>query len=258
MTALGIKTAREEAFTVERGMRPGVKKVMVIVTDGESHDFYNLEKVVKDCEEEQIERFGIAVLGDYNRQNKSVADVQKFIKEIQSISSEPVGDHFFNVSDEVALLSIVDALGSKIFALEATTGNYTSSFEMEMSQAGFSAHSTKEGVLLGAVGAYDWNGTVVMQTAKGSIVPTTTSFDDPLDTRKEAQAGYVGKMATHEHTRARTCSLTNTSNALVHTCTHRFEARIVVARSHKQPSSLAVKCGTLSQVLSDSLPVDKQ
>ncbi|XP_067106086.1 integrin alpha-1 [Osmerus mordax] len=192
MTALGIKTAREEAFTVERGMRPGVKKVMVIVTDGESHDFYNLEKVVKDCEEEQIERFGIAVLGDYNRQNKSLADVQKFIKEIQSISSEPVGDHFFNVSDEVALLSIVDALGSKIFALEATTGNYTSSFEMEMSQAGFSAHSTKEGVLLGAVGAYDWNGTVVMQTAKGSIVPTTTSFDDPLDTRKEAQAGYVG------------------------------------------------------------------
>ena len=57
-------------------------------------------------------------------------------------------------------------------------------------------------MLLGAVGAYDWNGTVVMQTATGSIVPTTTSFDDPLDTRKEAQAGYVGKMATHERARA--------------------------------------------------------
>ena len=42
-------------------MRPGVKKVMVIVTDGESHDFYNLNKVVDDCEEDQIERFGIAV-----------------------------------------------------------------------------------------------------------------------------------------------------------------------------------------------------
>ncbi|XP_010768065.1 integrin alpha-1-like, partial [Notothenia coriiceps] len=127
----------------ERGARPGVKKVMVIVTDGESHDFYNLDKVIGDCVKDDIERFGIAVLGDYNRQNKSSEEVNKFIKEIASISSKPLHDHFFNVSDEVALLSIVDALGSKIFALEATSGNFTSSFEMEMSQAGFSAHNSK-------------------------------------------------------------------------------------------------------------------
>lgn len=57
-------------------------------------------------------------MGDYNRQNKSEAEIQKFINEIRSISSQPIKDHFFNVSDEVALLSIVDALGSRIFALE--------------------------------------------------------------------------------------------------------------------------------------------
>lgn len=45
----------------ERGARLGVKKVMVIVTDGESHDFHNLDKVVKACDEDNIERFGIAV-----------------------------------------------------------------------------------------------------------------------------------------------------------------------------------------------------
>lgn len=45
----------------ERGARPGVKKVMVIVTDGESHDYYNLQKVIKACEHDDIERFGIAV-----------------------------------------------------------------------------------------------------------------------------------------------------------------------------------------------------
>ncbi|KAF7666467.1 hypothetical protein LDENG_00106670 [Lucifuga dentata] len=193
MTALGIDTARKEAFMEERGARPGVKKVMVIVTDGESHDFYNLDKVIQDCENDGIERFGIAVLGDYNRQNKSAEEVQKFIKEIESISSKPLGDHFFNVSDEVALLTIVDALGSRIFALEATSGNYTSSFEMEMSQAGFSAHTTKEGVLLGAVGAYDWNGTVVMHTAGGSIVPGKTQFFDPqTEAGYERLAGYLG------------------------------------------------------------------
>lgn len=46
---------------MERGARPGVKKVMVIVTDGESHDDYRLNDVVKDCEEDGIERFAIAV-----------------------------------------------------------------------------------------------------------------------------------------------------------------------------------------------------
>nr|XP_024003533.1 integrin alpha-1 [Salvelinus alpinus] len=192
MTALGIDTARKEAFTVERGARPGVKKVMIIVTDGESHDFYNLDKVIKECEEDDIERFGIAVLGDYNRNNRSIKEVKKFIEEIQSISSDPVGDHFFNVSDEFALLNIVDALGSRIFALEATSGNYTSSFEMEMSQAGFSAHTSKEGVMLGAVGAYEWNGTVVMHTDQGTVVPLNADFQDPLDERKESLAGYVG------------------------------------------------------------------
>ncbi|XP_073334764.1 integrin alpha-1 [Pagrus major] len=193
MTFLGIDTARKEAFMPERGARPGVKKVMVIVTDGESHDFYNLKNVTKACDEDDIERFGIAVLGDYNRQNKSSEEVHKFIKEIESISSEPLHDHFFNVSDEVALLTIVDALGNKIFALEATTGNFTSSFEMEMSQAGFSAHTSKEGVLLGAVGAYDWNGTVVMHTAEKTIIPGKNQFFDPnAEAGYERLAGYIG------------------------------------------------------------------
>lgn len=62
-------------------------------------------------------------MGDYNRQNKSAEEVQKFIREIESISSQPLRDHFFNVSDEVALLGIVDALGSRIFALEGISEN---------------------------------------------------------------------------------------------------------------------------------------
>uniref|UniRef100_A0A8C6SBE9 Integrin, alpha 1 n=1 Tax=Neogobius melanostomus TaxID=47308 RepID=A0A8C6SBE9_9GOBI len=193
MTFLGIDTARKEAFMPERGARPGVKKVMITVTDGESHDFHNMKQVIEGCEEDNIERFGIAVLGDYNRQNKSAEEIQKFIKEIESISSPPLHDHFFNVSDEFALLSIVDALGSRIFSLEATTGNFTSSFEMEMSQTGFSAHTSKQGVLLGAVGAYDWNGTVVMHTPTGSIVPGKNQFyDAETDAGYEQLAGYLG------------------------------------------------------------------
>ncbi|XP_029024612.1 integrin alpha-1 [Betta splendens] len=193
MTFLGIDTARKEAFMPERGARPGVKKVMVIVTDGESHDFHNLDKVIKDCENDDIERFGIAVLGDYNRQNKSAEEVQKFIKEIESISSEPLREHFFNVSDEVALLNIVDTLGSRIFALEATTSNFTSSIEMEMSQTGFSAHNSREGVLLGAVGAYEWNGTVVTHKDGRTITPVKNAFYNAnVEKGYEGLAGYLG------------------------------------------------------------------
>ncbi|KAK3549938.1 hypothetical protein QTP86_016875, partial [Hemibagrus guttatus] len=192
MTALGIDTARKEAFTAARGARPGVKKVMVIVTDGESHDDYRLKEVVDDCEKDGIERFSIAVLGDYNRQNKSKEQVDKFIEQIKSISSNKTEDHFFNVEDERALVTIVDALGSKIFALEATSGNHTSSFEMEMSQSGFSAHTSRAGVMLGAVGAYDWNGTVVMQSGDRFVVPKHNTFHNPLVERYQGMAGYVG------------------------------------------------------------------
>uniref|UniRef100_A0AAX7UY78 VWFA domain-containing protein n=1 Tax=Astatotilapia calliptera TaxID=8154 RepID=A0AAX7UY78_ASTCA len=179
MTFLGIDTAREEAFMPERGARPGVKKVMVIVTDGESHDYYNLQKVIKACEHDDIERFGIAVLGDYGRQNKSLSEVQKFIKEIQNISSEPIQDHFFNVSDEAALVNIVDTLGSRILALEGK-------LRQRPTKAGRS-------VLLGAVGAYEWNGTVVMYTPGGDVVPGKDAFFDPLkEARNERLAAYLG------------------------------------------------------------------
>lgn len=60
----------------------------------------------------------LQVLGDYTRQNKSKDQVDKFIDQIKSIASNKTDDHFFNVEDERALITIVDALGSKIFALE--------------------------------------------------------------------------------------------------------------------------------------------
>ena len=52
---------RKEAFTEARGARRGVKKVMVIVTDGESHDNHRLNEVIQDCKNESIQRFSIAV-----------------------------------------------------------------------------------------------------------------------------------------------------------------------------------------------------
>ncbi|XP_007949729.1 integrin alpha-1 [Orycteropus afer afer] len=189
MTALGIDTARKEAFTEARGARRGVKKVMVIVTDGESHDNHRLNKVIQDCEDENIQRFSIAILGSYNRGNLST---EKFVEEMKSIASEPTEKHFFNVSDETALVTIVEALGERIFALEATADQSAASFEMEMSQTGFSAHYSQDWVMLGAVGAYDWNGTVVMQKADQIIIPENMTFNVKSTKKNEPLASYLG------------------------------------------------------------------
>ncbi|XP_045695865.1 integrin alpha-1 [Phyllostomus hastatus] len=192
-TALGIDTARKEAFTEARGARRGVKKVMVIVTDGESHDNHRLSRVIQDCEDDGIQRFSIAILGSYSRGNLST---EAFVEEIKSIASEPTEKHFFNVSDELALVTIVEALGERIFALEATADQSAASFEMEMSQTGFSAHYSQEWVMLGAVGAYDWNGTVVMQRAGRIIIPHNATFNAESARKKEPLASYLGYTVT--------------------------------------------------------------
>lgn len=52
-------------------------------------------------------------------------------------------------------------------------------------------------MLLGAVGAYEWNGNVVMHTAGETIVPGKTEFYDPnAEAMYERLAGYIGEM-TH-------------------------------------------------------------
>ncbi|XP_077318886.1 integrin alpha-1 [Lithobates pipiens] len=193
LTALGIEKAREEAFSEERGARKGVKKVMLVVTDGESHDGYRLPNVIADCEKDGIERYGVAILGYYNRGNIST---EKLINEIISIASDPKEKHFFNVSDELVLSTIAESLGERIFALEATTEQQTVSFEMEMSQSGFSAHYSKDWVMLGAVGAYDWNGTVVMMKPDDVVTPGNSSFHTGHEDRNEPLAAYLGYTVT--------------------------------------------------------------
>ncbi|XP_060678657.1 integrin alpha-1 [Hemiscyllium ocellatum] len=188
-TALGIEYARTKEFTEARGMRKGVSKVMVVVTDGESHDSYNLQNVIENCEKDKIRRFAIAVLGSYNRGNQSA---DRFLKEIEFIASSPKDKHFFNVSDEKALVTIAEALGEQIFALEATSDQQAASFEMEMSQAGFSSHHTEDGIMLGAVGAYDWNGTVLLLKNDESIIPDNESFLNKSKEVNEPLAGYLG------------------------------------------------------------------
>lgn len=50
---------RTQAF--KQGGRPDAKKVMIVITDGESHDSPDLQKAVEESEKDNITLYGIAV-----------------------------------------------------------------------------------------------------------------------------------------------------------------------------------------------------
>ncbi|KAM3610867.1 uncharacterized protein V6R79_009900 [Siganus canaliculatus] len=184
-----IQFATQWGFHPDNGGRPGAAKVLVVVTDGESHDVAFRPNVLAECEKKGITRFGIAVLGYYNRNN---INTENLIKEIKSIASSPTEKFFFNVSEEAALSTIAGTLGNRIFNIEGT-GKGGENFKMEMSQVGFSAHysSRQDVMLLGAVGAYAWSGTVVHQKgSKADILPYSL-FEGTLQDRNHSSLlGY--------------------------------------------------------------------
>ncbi|NWH77480.1 ITA2 protein, partial [Piaya cayana] len=186
-TFKAIDNARQFAFSPESGGRPTATKVMVVVTDGESHDGSNLKTVIGKCNEDNITRFGIAVLG-YLIRNE--LDTKNLIKEIKGIASHPTDKYFFNVSSEAALLEEAGTLGERIFSIEGTDQGDT--FQMEMSQVGFSAsYSKKKDVLLlGAVGAYDWSGTVVQESSDRITTFPSHVFEKILQDRNHSS--YLG------------------------------------------------------------------
>uniref|UniRef100_A0A3B5L9B7 VWFA domain-containing protein n=1 Tax=Xiphophorus couchianus TaxID=32473 RepID=A0A3B5L9B7_9TELE len=179
-----VNESKLEAF--QRGGRPGAQKVMIVITDGESHDSHQLMEVVNQSKKENITMYAIAVLGYYNRRG---INPEAFLKEIKFIASDPDEEHFFKVTDESALKDIVDALGERIFSLIPLQGK---GFGLQMAQAGFSSHVVNDGVLLGAVGAYDWNGAVLKETKRGKVVSPKSSYKDEFPEALKNHAAYLG------------------------------------------------------------------
>ncbi|XP_030594293.1 integrin alpha-2 [Archocentrus centrarchus] len=184
-----IEYASKEGFSESNGGRPGAAKVMVVVTDGESHDSSETKRVIASCEKQGITRFGIAVLGYYTRNQ---IDTKDLINEIKSIASSPIEKHFFNVSEEAVLSTIAGTLGDRIFNIEGT-GKGADNFKMEMSQVGFSTHysSQQDVLMLGAVGAYAWSGTVVHQKGSKADILPFSAFEESLQDRNHSSLlGY--------------------------------------------------------------------
>lgn len=65
-------------FHQSSGGRPGAAKVMVVVTDGESHDNTLRETVIAECNKKGITRFGIAVSDDPRSPHRRLEEKSSF------------------------------------------------------------------------------------------------------------------------------------------------------------------------------------
>ncbi|XP_058650236.1 integrin alpha-X-like isoform X2 [Onychostoma macrolepis] len=149
-TANAIQKLVNELFTSAGGARRSAKKILLVITDGVSHDRNSLPYVASLAEAKNIVRFAIGVGNAFADANAK--------KELNTIASDPDNDYVFKVTDFTALNNILQKLEENIIAIEGTQTSGDSS-RMEFAQDGFSTAFTSYGsVLVSAVGAFQWKG----------------------------------------------------------------------------------------------------
>uniref|UniRef100_A0A3B4EVJ8 Integrin alpha-X-like n=1 Tax=Pundamilia nyererei TaxID=303518 RepID=A0A3B4EVJ8_9CICH len=105
--------ARNNVFTPQRGSRPNGKKVLIVITDGQSTDRYDLRDATKRAESKNIVRFAIGVGSAFR-----LPDARK---ELRTIASTP--SYVFEVENFDALEVIRQNLQDKIFSIEGMNMN---------------------------------------------------------------------------------------------------------------------------------------
>uniref|UniRef100_A0A672NI54 Integrin alpha-M-like n=1 Tax=Sinocyclocheilus grahami TaxID=75366 RepID=A0A672NI54_SINGR len=132
------KAIEQLLFVSEAGARPSASKILVVITDGESTDYF-LAEAVQQAHAKSITRYAIGVGNAF--------DIDKATRELAIIASLPTNKHVFKVTDFDALESIREQLKENIIAIEGTQTSGDSS-RMEFSQDGFSAALTSTVIIL--------------------------------------------------------------------------------------------------------------
>ncbi|XP_014453376.2 integrin alpha-M isoform X1 [Alligator mississippiensis] len=185
-TASAIRKVVQNVFVPWRGARASATKVLIVITDGEKTERLRYRDVIPEAEREGIVRYAIGVGEAFSSPGAQ--------KELNEIASDPDTEHVFQVNNFDALQGLQSQLQEKIFAIEGTQSQRGSSFQLEMSQEGFSALLSPDGPILGAVGAYDWSGGFFLYGGIGEaafINVSTTSGD-----MKDAYLGYAVQRVT--------------------------------------------------------------
>ncbi|XP_060222797.1 integrin alpha-L isoform X2 [Meriones unguiculatus] len=139
-----INYVAKQVFKEEAGARPDATKVLVIITDGDATDSGNIDAA------QGITRYIIGVGRHFSSTNSQ--------KTLHIFASEPT-EEFVKILDTFETLKdLFTDLQKKIYAIEGTSRQDQTSFNMELSSSGISADLSKGHAVVGAVGARDWAG----------------------------------------------------------------------------------------------------
>ncbi|XP_070846573.1 integrin alpha-M [Chaetodon trifascialis] len=175
-TAAAIQHVVNDVFSTNRGSRPNVKKVLIVITDGESQDRVKLPGAANLAESKNIVRFAIGVGAAFQKTGAK--------EELNTIASSPPENHVFQVVNFDALEIIRQNLQDKIFSVEGSqTGG--ESLKMEMAQEGFSAAYVPGGIQMATVGANQWKGGYLQYNSQG-----LKSSYEPVQIEPDSYLGY--------------------------------------------------------------------
>uniref|UniRef100_A0A8C0L9E3 Integrin subunit alpha X n=1 Tax=Canis lupus dingo TaxID=286419 RepID=A0A8C0L9E3_CANLU len=185
-TATAIRIVTNELFSASKGARKDASKILIVITDGQKKgDSLGYEDVIPMAEAAGIIRYAVGVGTAFQK-------MQSW-KELNDIASKPSHEYIFKVENFDALRDIQNQLKEKIFAIEGTQTISSSSFEMEMSQEGFSAVFTPDGPVLGAVGSFSWSGGALLYPPKMS--PTFINMSQENVDMRDSYLGYSAELA---------------------------------------------------------------
>ncbi|XP_067262343.1 integrin alpha-X-like isoform X4 [Chanodichthys erythropterus] len=175
-TPSAIRFVLEEMFSEKVGMRSNSQKLLLVITDGKSNDpKEEFKNVILKANERDITRFAIGVGKEYSRPELEViASSPKFVFETESFS---------------ALTTILNQLREKIFSIEGTDMGNFSSFQMELSQGGFSVALSEGLRMFGTVGAYSWSGGIVQDFTHQML---NSSFINATNMEEDIRDSYLG------------------------------------------------------------------
>ncbi|NWX11048.1 ITA10 protein, partial [Caloenas nicobarica] len=184
-TAMAVRTACTEAFSPERGGRADATRLMIVVTDGESHDGEELPEALAECDKRNVTRYAIAV----STHSPCVPCLSFPIPPACRASVSP-----FPLRAVPGINSWNSIWRNNVPSAPSpgTHGYNASSFELEMSQIGFSVHVLEDGLLFGTVGAYDWEGAVLEESGRGRIVPPRSQLRPHFPPQLKNHAAYLG------------------------------------------------------------------
>ncbi|XP_045055093.2 integrin alpha-E isoform X2 [Desmodus rotundus] len=200
-TASAMQHVLDNIFTPTHGSREKASKIMVVLTDGDIfEDPLDLTTVINSPKMQGVERFAIGVGEAFEK--------PKTEKELRLIASDPSETHAFKVTNYTALGGLVSQLQQSIVSVEGTVGE---ALQYQLAQIGFSAQILDKGqVLLGAVGAFDWSGGVLlynMHSRRGHFLNQTV-----VDT-KAGKHSYLGYSVAVLH---KACGLSYVAGAPRH------------------------------------------